>query len=348
MNKASQQWNIHVPPFRGTPETTRRIMRTQLAALTIPAVFAVWWFGFSALQLIFIASFSGWLTQIIANRIRHDVSPGSTAHSVMIGMLVAFTLPAQSKWYIAMIGAVMAVLVGKVVFGGLGHYLWHPVLIGQVTVRLFFHEQLAMANNGLATEVPLGALRQFDNLQFSDSLPQLGQYLLEHLPPLEQCMRGNVAGSLGETSGIVLILVGLYFIYRGYVHWQLPLVFIVCAYLTACVCPITAIEQTQSQNIGHVIWLPIFAQSIDVGFTYVNYHLFTGGLLLGAFILGADMTARPITLRGQVLFAAGAGVLTIIFRLYTPIPIPCYGALLAVSTFIPTIDRLTRPRWRGY
>ena len=341
---------MHQPPFRPGPESAQRIMRTQLIVLLLPGIWALWWFGFSALKLMVIAVAASVLTEIIAWGIRHDRSPGSTAHSVMMGLLLAFTLPGESTWYIVLIGSVGAVLVGKQLFGGLGHYLWHPVLIGRLILEIFFHEQLSlgagMSGNGMLTGAPIEALRHFNGLQFAESCGQLGQYMLAHLPPLEQCMWGNVPGPVGQSCGVVLILVGLYFMYRSYVHWQMPAVFIGSAYLAGCVLPIVAVDPTATEVTRHVILLPILAEGIDVGFTYVNYHLFCGGLLFGAFILTADMTARPITMGGQVIFAVTAGILTMIFRLYSGIPMPCYAAMLAVSTLIPTIDRLTRHRSR--
>ena len=135
-----------------------------------------------------------------------------------------------------------------------------------------------------------------------------------------------------------MILVGLYFIYRGYLHWQLPLMFIVSAYAAAAFLPII-VEQPGLPN--RLIYNPLLAESLSVGFTYINYHLFTGGLILTACVMTADMTSRPLTVRGQIYFAVGTGLLTVAVRLYCPavlseylIPISAYTALLVMSTLV--------------
>jgi Na+-translocating ferredoxin:NAD+ oxidoreductase RnfD subunit len=259
----------------------------------------------------------------------------------------------------------------------LGHYLWHPALVGRLVVQLFFKSQLTseagplllrgkmfLGNIQNITHVsdwfnfnwfggsghsegvgfilpqPLEFLRNFQDLQFLDSVPQLQQYLLDKLPSLSHCIIGATPGGLGETSAVACILVALYLFYRGYLNWQQPVVFLVAAYLAALLLPI----RVEHPDItSHTVYWPIIAENIAAGFTLANFHLFTGSLLFSACIISTDMTSRPITIRGQVIFAAGAGLLAMIFRLYTPIAIPSYAAILALNSFIPTIDRYTRP-----
>jgi electron transport complex protein RnfD len=135
----------------------------------------------------------------------------------------------------------------------------------------------------------------------------------------------------------------LFFMYRGYVPWKLPTVFLGAAYLGAMLLPIVV---KTPQAGGNVILFPFRAGGPAVVLTYVHYQMFSGGLMLGAMILTGDMTSRPITTGGQMIFAAGAGILTMIFRLYTPMAIPCYAGILVMNSLTSTIDRLTRPRGR--
>ena len=180
------------------------------------------------------------------------------------------------------------------------------------------------------------ALCNWGDLRFVGSVPQLGLYLYDKLPSLQQCQWSAVGGGLGESCRVLLILIGLYFIYRGYLHWQLPLMFIVSAYAAAAFFPII-VEQPGLPD--RLIYFPLLAENLSVGFTYINYHLFTGGLVLTAFIMTADMTSRPLTVRGQIYFAVGAGLLTVAVRLYCPAvlsayltPISAYAALLVMDT----------------
>jgi len=305
-------------------------MRTQLVGLTLPALAAVILFGPGALKSILTAALTALLIELIAGRIKRKNMPGNITHSIMMGVLLAFTLPGECPWYIAMTGSAVAVLVGKQLFGGLGRYRWHPALVGRLVVQLLFHEQIAAAVTSLQ------ALCNWGDLRFVGSVPQLGLYLYDKLPSLQQCQWAAAGGGLGESCRVLLILIGLYFIYRGYLHWQLPLMFIVSACAAAAFFPII-VEQPGLPD--HLIYFPLFAENLSIGFTYINYHLFTGGLILTAFIMTADMTSRPLTVRGQIYFAVSAGLLTIAVRLYCPAvlsayltPISAYIALLIMNT----------------
>jgi len=368
-------------PYRVVPESARRIQRTQLIMLILPAAAGFMFFGTGALKLMLAAGVAAGATEFLIQRVRRIRAPGSVSHSIMMGLLVAFMLPANCGIKIAVFGAVAAVVVGKQFFGGLGHYVWHPALVGRLVVQIFFSGALArnsgplLSRNriflGNVNEVakdaaswfrvdwfqntplpqhdgwnlfrPVESLRVFDETQFTESAGRMSWYLLDHLPSLEHCVLGATPGGIGETCSVVLILVGLFFIYRGYVPWKLPAVFLGAAYLAAMLLPIVV---ENHQGDGNIFLFPFRAGGPAVGLTYVHYQIFSGGLILGAMVLAGDMTSRPITTRGQVVFAAGAGFLTIIFRLYTPMAIPCYAAILVMNSLTSTIDRLTRPRGR--
>ena len=370
------------PPYRVVPESARRIQRTQLILLLFPAAAGCMFFGTEAVKLMLAAGVAAGGTEFLIQRVRRVRVPGSVSHSIMMGLLLAFMLPAHCGIKIAIFGAVAAVVVGKQFFGGLGHYVWHPALVGRLVVQIFFSDALARNTGPLLSrnriflgdinEVgneaaswfrvdwfqsiappqhdgwnllkPVEALRGIDKTQFTESTGEMSRYLLDHLPSLEHCVLGATPGGIGETCSIILILVGLYFMYRGYVPWKMPAVFLGAAYLGAMLLPIV-VENPQTTG-GNVILFPFPAGGPAMGLTYVHYQIFSGGLILGAMVLAGDMTSRPITTRGQVVFAAGAGFLTIIFRLYTPMAIPCYAAILVMNSLTSTIDRLTRPRGR--
>jgi len=345
MFKKTNKWTDYQPPYRPAPEPARCLTRTQLFALAVPAAFAVYRFGLPALQLMAAAAVTALVTERIAIKFSHERSFGTTAHSIMMGLLLSFTLPAFCPWYLAVLGTVLAIAVGKHLFGGMGHYLWHPALVGRISLHLLFGRQLSAPTESLASDMagtaaPLEALRNFENLKITENVPQLSQYLLENLPSLEDCLWGRIPGGIGEICACVLILLTLFWLYRGYVHWHLPAFFILSAYITAALCPIvTDLPELER----HVIPWPILAENLQTGLTYINYHILLGGMLLGAGILGTDMTSRPVTRRGQAIFALFAGCLTIIFRLYTTVALPCFTAILIMNTFRPLIDRFTRP-----
>jgi Na+-translocating ferredoxin:NAD+ oxidoreductase RnfD subunit len=176
--------------------------------------------------------------------------------------------------------------------------------------------------------------------------------LWRRLPDFRDLLIGAVPGEIGATSAAALLLGGLVLLYHGYLRWQMVLAFLLAAAITAAVAPL---------RIGPMVdglpswrWLPglQFHDSSPVGPLYVAFHLLSGGLLLAMFFFAADFATRPITVAGQVVFAAGCGILTILIRLYLFVPgapflfvtSGAYLAVLAMNTLTPLIDRLFQPR----
>jgi len=381
MSRSDRPGVLPVPPFRAAPESARRLLTTQLAALTLPAVAGIAFFGRRAAVLLAASALTAALAELLCSRARQVRVPGSLPHSVMMGVLVAFMLPPTCPWFLAAVGAAAAVVLGKQFFGGLGHYVWHPALVGRLILellspgldgqatgpilergRLFWGDCLRHAgpvaswlrtnwfvdsppgrDDAWLLPVPAEALRELHGLQFTDGVPLLGDYLWRRLPSLPHLLWGAVPGGVGETCTAALILVGLYFMYRGYVRWQLPLALVGGAYAAALVLPVVALP---GQDGGPLL---VFAPAADraAALTYVHYHIFTGGLLLAAMVLAADMTPRPMSPAGQLIFGAGAGVLTIVLRLYTPLALPCYVALLVMNTLTAPLDAWLRRRGRS-
>ena len=368
------------PPYRTVPESTRRIMRTQLVMLMLPAAAAVVFFGYHALKLMMLAVLTAGLAEGISKKIVFSKMPGSMTHSLMMGLIVAFLLPAQAHWYVAVAGTLIAVVIAKHLFGGVGYYIWHPALAGRLIVQIIFGEQLSGQHGPLLardhmilgninnvpsesidwlhvdwfTSTPLGGLDGFTmarpeeiwrgllEIRFAaDDVPQIGQFMTERLPTLQHCLLGAVPGGLGQTCVMALILVGLFLIYRGYTSWQLPVVFLASAYIGAMILPIVVKLEPEGTNI--VFW-PLLAENIPVGITYINYLLCSGGLFFGAMVITGDMTSRPATITGQVIFGIGAGFLTMVFRFYSEISIPCISALLLMNSLVPLIDGMTCPK----
>ncbi|MCP4708456.1 MAG: RnfABCDGE type electron transport complex subunit D [Planctomycetes bacterium] len=374
------------PPYRNVPESTRRIMRTQLAMLMLPATAAAVLFGVHAVKLMMVAILTAGLAEAISKKIVFAKMPGSMTHSLMMGLIVAFLLPPQAKWYVAVVGALIAIVIAKHLFGGVGYYIWHPALAGRLAVQLIFRDQLSGQHGPLLARenmvfgdinnVPLLPSDPNDwidwiNVDWFTSSPldsgdgfmlarpeeiwrslleiqlpevgslQIGKFIMEKLPSLEHCFIGAVPGGLGQTSVIALILVGLFLIYRGYTPWQLPVSFLASALVGVMLLPIEVTQHPQGSNM--IIW-PLLEENIPVGITYINYMLCSGGLFFGAMVITGDSTSRPATITGQVIFGIGAGFLTILFRFYTGIFIPCISALLLMNSLVPLIDGITCPK----
>jgi electron transport complex protein RnfD len=160
------------------------------------------------------------------------------------------------------------------------------------------------------------------------------------MPPAWDLVCGAYGGGIGETCAAAILIAGLYLVYRNYIRWQLPGMFLLAAGLVAAVAPIRAGPD------GAWRWLPFLQQGADAGIAYVGYHLTTGGMMLAAWFFATEMTSRPVTGPAQAVFGFGCGAAAMIGRLYTGSPIPAYAAVLLMNTFTPVLDNI-RPRVFG-
>jgi electron transport complex protein RnfD len=287
-------------------------------------------------------------------------------------------LPATVPWYVPVVGAFCAIILGKALFGGVGHFLWQPALVGRLAAAVVLAPPfwpgeplnppswpvLAQSRVILGdirnaktpspyvqwrgTPAPAGAdalavprpVEGLRELVLTNEPPNSIVTTLRHMPPAWDLICGACGGGIGETCAIAILLAGLYLVYRNYVQGQLPGLFVLGAAIAAAVAPLPAPDGQGWR------WLPFTAEGADVGFTYVAYHLFSGELLLAAWFFATEMTSRPITAPAQGMFGLLCGVLTILLRLYTVFPAPAYGAVLLVNTLTPLLDGI-RPRVFG-
>ena len=167
---------------------------------------------------------------------------------------------------------------------------------------------------------------------------------LTQMPPMIDLIFGARPGGIGETCAVAILLGGIYLIYRNYVKWRLPFSFLLSAGVVAAIAPIKLAGMD-----GGNLWAswPLFREGFDVGFTYINYQILSGGMLLAAFFMATEMTSRPLTGGGQVIFGLGCGASAMLLKLYFDTPIPAYLAVLVWNTATPTIDLIWQPRAFG-
>jgi len=315
-------------PFLRAAEASGDIFRVILVAACGPALAGVVFFGWRAVVVIALSIVGCVATESLYYRVTRTPSLLGRSHAALTGLLLALTLPAFVPWYVPLAGAVFAILVGKAMFGGVGHFLWQPALVGRLAVTVLFAPPL-MAKPLLERpawpvlaqhRVVMGDLRQVDKSASyrrwrgmsagpdadaiarprpRDVLRRLTRRdgpsdgiatILRHMPPAWDLLCGAHGGGIGETSAIVIIVAGLYLVYRHYVRGCLPGMFILAAAVTAAVAPVRLpIAGAGTQWV----WLPLTAEGFDVGFVYVAFHVICGELLLSAFFL-----ARPVV-RGR-------------------------------------------------
>jgi Na+-transporting NADH:ubiquinone oxidoreductase subunit NqrB len=220
-----------------------------------------------------------------------------------------------------------------------GHLLFGDITrSGSVATFLGWGDTIAPSGRSAhLLERPVQSLRRFaqDGVA-SDGDLNYTPLLRDVLPPWSDTLWGAVPGGIGETSTLVLIVVGLYLISRGYLRWQLPVVMLASAAVAASILPVELHDDYR--------WFPVLKteQNHAVGLAYVLYHLTAGQLMLGAFLLAGDVTASPMRIQGQLVFAVGIGVLTIFMRLYGVLSGECYWSILIMNALVGTIDRWMR------
>jgi Na+-translocating ferredoxin:NAD+ oxidoreductase subunit D len=377
----AEDWPARPAPHRSSGNTHQDILHAWLLAASIVAVCGVVLFGPAALAIVGLAVGSAMSADLAFSLATRRPVIGGISHAALTGLLLGLTLPATVQWYVPIVGSVVAIIFGKGLFGGLGHYIWQPALVGRVLVQFLFPQQLslflALAQSPIlapghllvgdihqARPIDMGTYRGWAGVR---ELPTSEAWLMERpvqtlrrfaegnvkadgslvyeplirdcLPPWQDTVFGLVPGGIGETCTMAVIVAGLYLIYRGYLRWQLPAAMLGSAALAAAILPVeTAV------GAGGYDWLPVATveQGRAVGLAYVLYHLTSGQLMLGAFLLAGDMIASPMRARGQAIFAAAAGVLTIFLRLYGILEGECYWSILIMNTFVAMIDRRMR------
>ena len=308
-------------------ESTKKIMYSVIIALMPAFLFSIYYFGFDAIRVTLISVAAcvlvEWLIQKFLIKGSCTIADGS---AIITGILLAFNLPSNIPAWMIIVGSIVAIGIGKMSFGGLGNNPFNPALVGRVFMLISF----PVAMTTWPTPQPL----------FSNALTDAitGPTLLGHIKEgISQGISANdimvfediegfiYSGSLGEIGSLAIIIGGLFLIFRKVIDWQTPVIIIATVALIATAC-----------------WLinPVL---------YVNpmIHIFSGGLLLGAFFMATDMATSPMTIKGKIIFAIGIGALTIIIRLWGAYPEGMSFAILIMNAFVPLINKTCKPKRFG-
>ncbi len=323
----SNLFTVSPSPHVHSSETTGKIMYRVVYAMIPALLWSVFVFGLDALRVTLIAVVACLAFEYLIQKYLMKIKPMVTDGSALItGILLAFNVPANLPWWIIIIGALAAVGIGKLSFGGLGSNIFNPALVGRVFLLISFPVQMTAwpvirekEVDGLTSATPLALIK--DGISSGTPVSQL----TEALPSSTDMLLGNMSGSLGEVSALLLILGGLYMLYKRVISWHIPVSVIGTVAVVAA-----------------MFWL------IDPQ-NYVNplYHILTGGLMLGAVFMATDMVTSPMTPKGQLIFGAGIGIITISIRLFGAYPEGISFAILIMNAFTPLINNYVKPKRFG-
>ncbi len=306
-----------------TEENIPRIMRAVIYALVPTVLVSVYFYGVNALLMVLVCVASSIATEYVFEKLRGRPVTVSDGSAIITGMLLALTLPPSFPLSGAVLGSIFAIGVGKHFFGGLGYNIFNPALLGRAFLQatypvLITTWTLPFSNGGGAAGGAgvdaISAATPLALLKFEGEVVDLYSLLI-----------GNVAGSLGETSAVVILVGGLYLRFKGYINWKLPLGY-----------------------LGSIALFSYLFHLYDPGrFAGPLFHIFAGGAMLGAWFMVTDYVTTPVTTKGQWIFAIAAGFITVIIRLFGGLAEGVMYSILLMNATVPLLNRWTRPRVFG-
>lgn len=296
-------------PLGQTGESTKKIMYTVVLSLIPAMAVSVWMFGVEAIRVLVLASVFSVGFEYIASRFTSFKVDAFDGSALLTGILLAMNLPANAPWWMVLIGSIVAIGLGKMVFGGLGQNIFNPALVARVFLLISFPVQMTSwlipgTVDGSTGATPLGILK-------TEGVGAIANTDLMHLAI------GQMGGSLGEISAAAILLGAIWLFIKKIITWEVPLTFLLTVFIFTGIFYLVDPGQYAS---------PVF-------------HLLTGGVFLGVFYMATDMVTSPLTFRGKLVFGIGCGFFTALIRLFGAYPEGVSFAILFMNGFVPLLDR---------
>ena len=324
--------NVSGSPHVYTDNSVKKIMYGVVYAMMPALLVSVYFFGLDAVRVTLMSVVMCLLVEYVIQKYVLKTEVTITDGSALItGILLAFNVPANLPWWIILIGAIVSIGVGKMSFGGLGKNIFNPALVGRVFLLISFPVQMTSwpvpkplggtaLTDAITGPTPLGIMKEglAAGRTVQEIMPEIPDYV-------GQMMIGFQGGSLGEVSAFALIIGAIYMLLRKIITWHIPGAYIGSAVL-----------------FSGILWLIDPTMYVDPLF-----HLVTGGMMLGVFYMATDMVSSPMSVRGQLIYGAGAGILTILIRVFGAYPEGVSFAILIMNAFVPLLDRWLKPKRFG-
>ncbi len=315
-------------PHAYTDESVPKLMYGVIISLLPALAVSVFFFGIGMIVVTTVSIVSCILFEYLIQKYMMKVKPTHLDGSAMLtGMLLAFCLPTNIPFWIVMIGALAAVGIGKMTFGGLGNNIFNPALVGRVF--LFISFPVAMTSwpevgqwmnytDAVTGATPLGLMKEGLATQtVAEIMPRVPSFL--HL------LMGKTMGSAGEVSALALLLGMCYLLYRKIISWHIPITILATVVV-----------------FSGILWLANPDRFADPLF-----HLLSGGLMLGAIYMATDYVTSPMSHKGMIIYGVGIGVVTVLIRVFGAYPEGVQFAILIFNGFTPLINKFVKPKRFG-
>ena len=308
-------------PHIRSSETTRSIMLDVVIAMLPALIWAVITFGFKALTLTVVSvvacMFWEWLYRALMKK---PQSVGDLS-AVVTGMLLALVSPVTMPYWMIVIGDFFAIIVVKQLFGGIGKNFVNPALAGRAFLVGSYAGVMTSWIDPAANKAPL--MGAADVVTAATPLAYMKTGDMETLMStytLQDVFMGNIGGSLGEISALMLLIGGVYLIVRKVINWQIPVAY-----------------------IATVAVLSFLFPKAGSGLDWMLYSIFGGGLFLGAFFMATDYATSPVTKKGQLIFGVGCGLFTVLIRYFGSYNEGVCYSIMVMNLLVALIDKYTKP-----
>ncbi|MBQ9307772.1 MAG: RnfABCDGE type electron transport complex subunit D [Clostridia bacterium] len=288
--------------------STRRIMQEVCLALAPAGIASIILFGVAALKLIVASVLSCVIAEYLYAKLTNQKVPCADWSAVVTGLLLAYNLPSTVPIWIPVVGGIIAMVLCKAIFGGLGSNFMNPALTARAVLFVSWGSYMGSYPNTRFMTDTISSATPLANLANGQSVDLWNLFI------------GNVPGVLGETCKLALLLGGIYLIVRGIIDWKIPVCFIGTAFL-------------------------LFL--LKDGFTMALSQILSGAMILGAFFMATDYVTSPVSNLGRVIMGVGCGILIFVIRAFANYPEGCSFAILFMNVMTPMIDRFTVPKIFG-
>ncbi|MEN6309092.1 MAG: RnfABCDGE type electron transport complex subunit D [Anaerohalosphaeraceae bacterium] len=316
-------------PHISQPLSTQRVMLDVLIGLAFPMAAAIWFFRQYAILLLICSVGSCMISEWLVNVLRKKPNSLSDLSAVVTGVILAFSLPPAAPWWVAIMGGAFAILIVKMLYGGLGYNVFNPAMAARVFLAISFGTLMQVWT--VPATVKEGALKEMTaaNTHATTQATAMAwsKEAQKGLVPAKEVSKfykdsffGTEGGCLGETSALAILLGGVYMLFRKTITWRIPAMVLISAAVVA--------------TAGWLIKPAVYVNPV--------YHLVGGGMMLCAFFIATDPVTSPLTVKGELIFGVGVGVLIMLIRILGEYPEGVMYAVLIMNALTPLIDRATR------
>ncbi len=313
----TRKLSVSSTPHIRAKATIESTMLDVIIALAPALLCGFYYFGLKAVIITILAVGSCVVGELLFNLITNQESTITDLSAVVTGLLLAFSLPAGTEYWIPVVGGLFAIMVVKMIFGGLGQNFVNPALAARAFLLASYPAAMT------AWTQPVNDVFEMDSVSAATPIATLHTegFILENADFMN-ALFGNIGGSIGETSALAIILGGVYLLVRHVITWRIPAAF-----------------------IGSFLLMAFIFNGTNINLAV--YELLLGSVLLAAFFMATDYSTSPMTAKGQLIFGIGCGFLTYAIRTWGDYPEGVTYAILLMNLTVPLLDRYLKPTVYG-